>query len=75
MEELLLKFEKLDHFRKQELLDFLEFLLNKQDISVKTTPYGAYKKSILEVSAWSEEEISVLEENSKKLSRWQVPEW
>lgn len=75
MEELLLKFEKLNPFRKQELLDFLEFLLNKQGEPMEATPYAAYKKEILEVSVWSEEEISVLEENRKKLGQWQVPEW
>ncbi|MCB0562653.1 MAG: hypothetical protein KDD09_27065, partial [Phaeodactylibacter sp.] len=75
MEEILLKFEKLDSFRKQELLDFLEFLLNKQAEPAEARSYSTYKKRILEVSAWSDEEIDVFEENRKKFSQWQALEW
>ena len=70
-----MKFEKLDSFRKQELLDFLEFLLNKQAEPAEAQSYGTYKKRILEVFAWSDEEIGVFEENRKKFNQWQAREW
>lgn len=74
MSELVMKFNLLEPFGKAELLNFLDFLLSKQ----KTTPafdFEAYKKSILQVSVWKEEEINIFEENQKLFNKWQAPKW
>ena len=74
MDELIIKFGLLDSARRQEILDFLDFLLKKQQ-EEKAVSFDSYKASILEVSTWSEEEIEAMQANSEKLNTWQVPEW
>jgi len=74
MDELIIKFGSLDPARRQEVLDFLDFLISKQQ-KEKTGSFDSYKASILEVSTWSEEDIEAMQANSEKLNTWQVPEW
>ncbi|HKK80561.1 MAG TPA: hypothetical protein VJ933_13080 [Phaeodactylibacter sp.] len=74
MEELIIKFGLLDPARRQEILDFLDFLLSKQQ-EEKTESFDAYKSEILKVSTWSEKEIEAMQANSKKMNTWQVPQW
>ena len=74
MDELIMKFGLLDAVKRQEILDFLDFLLNKQK-KERALHFKSYKEQILQVSIWSEEDIAVIETNSKRLSQWQVPEW
>ncbi|MCO6491785.1 MAG: hypothetical protein J5I98_25445 [Phaeodactylibacter sp.] len=74
MEELLMKFGLLDSIKRQEILDFLDFLLNKQK-KERALNFKSYKKQILQVSTWSEEDIAEMETNSKRLSQWQAPKW
>ena len=69
-----MKFGLLDPVKRQEILDFLDFLLNKQK-KERVGTFKSYKEQILQVSTWSEEDIAVIETNSKRLSQWQVPEW
>ena len=49
MDELIIKFGLLDPARRQEILDFLDFLLSKQR-KEKEESFDSYKASILEVS-------------------------
>jgi len=73
MSELLLKFNQLDAFQKQEVLDFLDFLLAK---SKKQQRDGnEYKKRLLEISVWSDEDLAIFEENKKRFDEWQPTEW
>ncbi len=73
MSELLIKFNQLDALQKQEVLDFLDFLLAK---SKKQQPDGnEYKKRLLEISVWSDEDLAIFEENKKRFDEWQPTEW
>ena len=74
MDELLMKFGLLDSLKQQEILDFIDFLLNKQE-KERILNFKSYKEQILQVSTWSEEDIAVIETNSKRLDQWQAPEW
>lgn len=64
MDELLMKFGLLDAVKRQEILDFLDFLLNKQK-KERALNFKSYKEQILQVSTWSEEDIAVIETNKK----------
>ncbi len=73
MSELLIKYNQLDALQKQELLDFLDFLLSKKK---KQQPdLNDYKKKLLEISVWSEEDLAIFEENKKRFDEWQPTEW
>ena len=74
MDELITKFGLLDPTRRQEILDFLDFLLSKQK-EEKSESFDSYKSKILKVSTWSEKEIEAMQANSKKMNTWQVPQW
>jgi hypothetical protein len=50
MEEFVVKFNLLNPFRKKELLDFLDFLLKKQE-GEETFSFANYKKEVQEVSS------------------------
>lgn len=90
MSEVILKYNLLDDLGKQEVQDFIEFLLSKgrkteEEISVKSQPemqapkedtfMEKYRKNLLKVSVWTEEEVAVFEENRKKFNQWTVEEW
>ena len=74
MDELIIKFGLLDPVKRQEVLDFLDFLLSKQQ-EEKAESFDSYKSKILKVSTWSEKEIESMLANSKKMNTWQVPQW
>lgn len=74
MDELIVKFGMLNAAKRQEILDFLDFLLSKQE-KEDTEDLNSYKAKILKVSNWSEEDIKLMQANSKKMNAWQVPEW
>ncbi len=61
MDELLMKFGILDAVKQQEILDFL---LNKQK-KERTLNFKSYKEQILQVSTWSQKDISMIETNKK----------
>lgn len=92
MSEIILKYNLLDDLGKQEVQDFIEFLLNKgrkkqeiplveQRIEPENKPpkeetfMEKYRKKLLEVSVWTEEEIAVFEENRKLFNQWTIEEW
>ncbi|WP_425422331.1 hypothetical protein [Phaeodactylibacter xiamenensis] len=74
MDELIVKFGMLNAAKRQEILDFLDFLLSKQE-KEDTEDFSSYKAQILKVSNWSEKDIKLMQANSKKMNAWQVPEW
>lgn len=74
MDEFVVKLGMLEPFKRQELLDFLEFLLNKQT-KEREGQFKTYKERILQVSVWNEDDIAELETSSKKLNQWPAPEW
>lgn len=72
MGDLLSKFEKLDAASKQQLLDYLDFLLSK---SRKKFSYVAYRKRILAIGTWSDEDIKPIEEANQLINNWKIKEW
>ncbi len=74
MEELLIKFNHLTPFQQRELLDFLDFLLQRGS-QKKALPLKQYKEAILQVSTWSEEDLAVFEETKKQFNQWKISEW
>lgn len=72
MGNLLSKFELLDSESKQQLLDYLDFLLSKKK---KKFNYEAYSKRILAVSVWTDEEVAPIAEAEQLINNWKVKEW
>lgn len=75
-ESILNKFELLDTERQKQLLDFLEFLLFQQKTKhAEEFNYQEYKRNILSIGTWSDEDVANIEEAKKALNKWQVQEW
>jgi hypothetical protein len=74
MGELLSKFELLDSESKQQLLDYLDFLVSKKKKKAKFD-VEAYRESLLKVSVWSDEDIAPIEEARQLINQWKVKEW
>jgi AAA+ ATPase superfamily predicted ATPase len=83
MNDLILKYSLLDDFRKQEVQDFIDFLLNKQEKKEKVekppksdeSKKETYRERIMKIPVWSEEEVAVFDENRKLFNKWTVEEW
>ena len=74
MNDIAIKYNKLNKIRRQELNDFLDFLLSRQKNDKKNLLTG-YKKRILFVSTWSDEDCKLIEENQKAFNLWKIQEW
>lgn len=74
MHELLTKYNALSPQGKQEVNDFLDFMLSKYQ-DKKPFDIKAWKEKIKEVSVWTEEDVKVFEENSKIFNQWKTEEW
>lgn len=72
MGDLLSKFEMLDNASKQQLLDYLDFLLSK---TRKKFSYEAYRKRILTVGTWTDEDIKPIEEANQLIDNWNIKGW
>jgi len=75
MGELLSKFELLDTESKQQLLDYLDFLLSKKRKKKAKFDLKAYRENLLKVSVWSEEDLAVFDEVKQHINQWKVKEW
>ncbi len=71
MNELNSKFFQLDTFYQKQVIDFVEFLLSKMPIE-KTNNLKSYKKKILNVSVWTEEDLEVFQENKKLFNKSKI---
>ena len=69
-----LKYSLLNKTAKKEINDFMDFLLSKQKQN-KKNPLSAYKKKILKVSSWDNEDIKVFNENRKLFNQWKIQDW
>jgi hypothetical protein len=69
MSELELKFNSLDSQEQKIILDMINLLVQKKS----PLKFSDYKKRILTISTWTEEDLKVYEEN--KLTSWNVPTW
>ncbi len=74
MDNSVLKYNMLGPLEKKEVSNFIDFLFSKMKKKSKQET-AAYKKKILTVSAWSEDDIKVFEENKNKLNEWQPGAW
>ncbi len=74
MSEIVYKYNRLDKIARQELNDFMDFLLSKQKKD-KHIALTTYKNKILNVSVWSDIDLKIFEENQKLFSNWKIQEW
>ena len=75
MGDLLSKFELLDAEGKQQVLDYLDFLLSKKKKKKTKFDVKAYRENLLKVGAWSDEDIAPIEEARQLINNWKVKEW
>jgi len=73
MEELLIKYNSLDSVLQHQVIEFVDYLLSTQKM-VKRQNLSAYKKRILAVSTWSEQDCQIFEENKKYWEQWKIDE-
>jgi site-specific recombinase XerD len=73
MADIQLKYNLLDAASKKEVNDFVDFLLNKK--KKKTESISSYKKKILKVSLWTDEDIAKIEEAQKHMNNWTPLQW
>ena len=74
MSELVVKYNRLNKTARQEVNDFMDFLLSKQK-SGKSIFLTSYKNKILNVSNWTDSDIKIFDENQKLFNQWRVQEW
>ncbi|MDP3641690.1 MAG: hypothetical protein Q8S54_00720 [Bacteroidota bacterium] len=74
MTDLALKYYLLDDAAKKEVLDFVDFLLTKEN-KFKKPLKTSYKKNLLQVSVWSDLDIDLMVQNQQKLNQWNIQKW
>ena len=74
MSELLVKYNKLNKTARQEVNDFMDFLLSKQK-SIEPNFLSTYKNKILNVSVWTDSDLKIFDKNQKMFNQWKVQEW
>lgn len=74
MTDIALKYNLLDDTAKKEVLDFVDFLLNKKG-NLKESDSSDYKKRLLQISKWEEADIDLLIKNQQKMNQWNVQKW
>ncbi|HLP57285.1 MAG TPA: DUF2281 domain-containing protein [Candidatus Deferrimicrobium sp.] len=62
------KFEILPESAKREVADFIDFLLQKRYSRTKKID----KKMLLEISQWTDEDITAVEDAGKEINKWQL---
>lgn len=74
MSDIVVKYNRLNKTARQELNDFMDFLLSKQKTD-KPIFLTTYKNKILNVSIWSDSDLKIFDENQKLFNQWRVQEW
>ncbi|RIV27690.1 DUF2281 domain-containing protein [Fibrisoma montanum] len=74
MSELIAKFQALDEQAQQEVVDFVDFLLEKKG---RRKPYDPeeYKRKLQSISVWSDQDIKPIEEAQQHFNNWKALEW
>jgi len=72
MSDIILKYSLLNKTAKEEVNDFLDFLLSKQK-SKKTNK--DYKIKIHTVSTWSDTDLAIFKNNQNLFNQWRIEEW
>ena len=74
MSDIVVKYNRLNKIARQEVNDFMDFLLSKQKTN-KSIFLTSYKNKILNVSIWSDSDLKIFDENRKLFNQWRVQEW
>ena len=74
MSDISIKYSFLNQTAKQEIINFIDFLLSKGETKKQNT-LSAYKKKILQVSTWKKSDLKIFEENKKLFSQWKTEKW
>ncbi|MDX2188277.1 MAG: hypothetical protein SFY32_00310 [Bacteroidota bacterium] len=74
MTELSIKYNSLDSNKQKEVIDFIDFLLVKEEKN-KVKKSNLYKEKILSVSTWNEKDIQIILDNQKKVFEWKTQIW
>ena len=74
MSDIVVKYNRLNKIARQEVNDFMDFLLNKQ-ITNKSNFLKPYKNKILNVSIWSDSDLKIFDENQKLFNQWRAQKW
>ena len=74
MSDIVIKYNKLNKIARQEVNDFLDFLISRQK-TIKTNSFSNYKNKILNVSVWSGDDCKIFAENQKQFNQWNIQEW
>ena len=74
MEELITKYNSLDLILQRQVVMFIDYLLSTRN-AVKQTNISNYKKKILKVSQWSDEDMQIFNDNNKLFKQWSIQEW
>jgi len=74
MSEFLLKYDLLDEQAKQEVADFVDFLLERRGRRKQTDP-AAYRQKLANISVWPDEDIQAIDEARGYFNQWKPTEW
>ena len=74
MSDIVVKYNSLNKIARQEVNDFMDFLLSKQKTN-KPNFLTPYKNKILNVSHWSDSDLKIFDENQKLFNQLGVQEW
>ena len=74
MSDIVVKYNRLNKTARQEVNDFMDFLLSKQKTS-KPNFLSPYKSKILHVSNWTDSDLKIFDENQKLFNQWRVQKW
>lgn len=74
MSDIVVKYNRLNKTARQEVNDFMDFLLSKQKAN-NSNFLSAYKNNILKVSIWTDSDLEMFDQNQKMFNQWRVQEW
>ena len=75
MNDLLETYSQLSETQRMQLLAYADILLLQQKVKQSEGDLTKWKEKIKNISLWSEQDVSVIENNAKKLNQWKIPEW
>ena len=75
MNDLMQTFNQLSESQQKLLLAYADGLLLQQKAKKDDGNLTTWKEKILNVSTWSEGDITALEENIKGMDNWKAPQW
>lgn len=74
MKDLLDKYAQLSNDHQKEVIDFINFLLNKQE-KPNSFDMQSYRKEIQSVSVWPDHDLTPILEAKDQIDRWKPSEW